>query len=321
MANTTFTDGTTKVVSAWLNDINDMFYTLFAGATTAAAARTAIGAGTGNGTMSNVVEDTTPQLGGDLDINGKFINGNLTSDTDSTDDIGTTSVRWANVYTDSIGDSGQVLDVDSSSLRLTDGVIFIKEQAEADADQAGYGQVWVDTATPNKLMFTDDAGTDFDLTSGITLGTEQASTSGTSIDFTSIPAGTKKITVMFVGVSTNGTSPLMLQLGDAGGIETSGYLGSVFAYGGGASSTYAAGFELGANNVAGNLVHGHVTLYLEDSTGFTWTEGHTLSASQAADGWMGAGSKALSAELDRLRITTIGGSDTFDAGAINISYE
>ena len=42
------------------------------------------------------------------------------------------------------------------------GVIFLTEQAEAEADVAGKGQIWVDTATPNKLFFTDDAGTDFD---------------------------------------------------------------------------------------------------------------------------------------------------------------
>jgi hypothetical protein len=46
------------------------------------------------------------------------------------------------------------------------GVIFLKEQAEADADVAGSGQIWVDTQTPNKLFFTDDAGTDFDLSGG-----------------------------------------------------------------------------------------------------------------------------------------------------------
>ena len=219
--------------------------------------------------LLNVVEDTTPQLGGDLDLNGNNI------------DFPTT----ANI--------SDCLDEDNMA---------------SDSATA--------LATQQSIKAYVDANA-----SSITLGTEQASTSGTSIDFTSIPAGTKKITVMFVGVSTSGTSPLMLQLGDAGGVEATNYLGSVFTYGGGSSSTYSTGFELGANNVAGNLVHGHVTLHLEDSTGFTWTEGHTLSASQAADGWMGAGSKSLSAELDRLRITTIGGSDTFDAGAINIQYE
>ena len=100
----------------------------------------------------------------DAEITGVTTHGgNVISDTDSTDDLGTTGARWLNVFTDSIGDSGQVLDVDSSSVRLTDGVVFIKEQAEADADQDDYGQLWVDLATPNTLMFTDDIGTDKNL--------------------------------------------------------------------------------------------------------------------------------------------------------------
>ena len=42
-----------------------------------------------------------------------------------------------------------------------DGTLKIKDAAAAAADTAGYGQIWVDNATPDKLMFTDDAGTDF----------------------------------------------------------------------------------------------------------------------------------------------------------------
>lgn len=51
-------------------------------------------------------------------------------------------------------------------LEIADGVVFLKEQAEADGDRAGYGQLWVNTATPNELYFTDDAGTDFQLGTG-----------------------------------------------------------------------------------------------------------------------------------------------------------
>jgi len=46
-----------------------------------------------------------------------------------------------------------------------DGTLSLKEQASADADTATYGQIWVKTATPNELWFTDDAGTDFNLQS------------------------------------------------------------------------------------------------------------------------------------------------------------
>jgi hypothetical protein len=58
----------------------------------------------------------------------------------------------------------------------------------------------------------------------LTLGTAQASTSGTSIDFTGIPSYVKRVTVMFSGVSTNGTSLVQVRLGDSG-LETTGYLG------------------------------------------------------------------------------------------------
>jgi len=109
-------------------------------------------------------------------MDGESSSGNVFSDTDSTDDLGTTARRWANVYADSIGDSGQGLDVDATDVRITDGVLLIKEQAEADADQAGYGQVWVDTATPNTLMFTDDAGTDHQVPTQATQAAIEAET-------------------------------------------------------------------------------------------------------------------------------------------------
>ena len=60
-------------------------------------------------------------------------------------------------------------DEDVNELVLV-GTMKIKEQADAHSDTAGYGQIWVDTATPNKLYFTDDAGTDFNLTDKATTG-------------------------------------------------------------------------------------------------------------------------------------------------------
>ena len=41
-----------------------------------------------------------------------------------------------------------------------DGTLSLKEQAEAESDTAGEGQLWVNTATPNELWFTDDSGKD-----------------------------------------------------------------------------------------------------------------------------------------------------------------
>lgn len=41
--------------------------------------------------------------------------------------------------------------------------ISLREVADAPADEAAYGQIWVNLATPNELFFTDDLGTDFQL--------------------------------------------------------------------------------------------------------------------------------------------------------------
>lgn len=154
---------------------------------------------------------------------------------------------------------------------------------------------------------------------GITLGTEQASTSGTSIDFTGIPSGVKRITIMFNGTSTSGTSPIMIQIGDSGGVETSGYNSNVSDNA--ASTNSTAGFIQLTASVAAGLYRGTFVLDLEDSSDFTWIGFGNLTQDGSAKVNSSAGGKALSATLDRVRITTVNGSDTFDAGAINISYQ
>ena len=150
------------------------------------------------------------------------------------------------------------------------------------------------------------------------LSTSVATTSGTSIDFTSIPAWVKRITVMFSGVSTNGTSQYLVQIGDAGGIENTGYIGQANNVGG--MFAMSAGFIVQSNVVAANTHHGIFTLSRLDST--TWA-GSGILANQAAtyNSTFSAGSKILSATLDRIRLTTANGTDTFDAGSINILYE
>ena len=152
-------------------------------------------------------------------------------------------------------------------------------------------------------------------------GTAVASTSGTSIDFTSIPAGVRRITVMFDAVSTSGTSNWLVQLGDSGGIENTGYL-SVGTFLGATTSgtSYTAGFGLPIGN-ATHVAQG--LIILSNLTGNGWTANGSLAGSGSAAGFIysTSGAKTLSATLDRVRITTAGGTDTFDAGSINILYE
>ena len=158
----------------------------------------------------------------------------------------------------------------------------------------------------------------------IVLGTEQASTSGTAITFGSIPAGVRRITISFVGVSTSGTSLPMVQLGDAGGLEATGYLGSCAGGGNGSSivaANFTTGFGLMTSTAATNIIHGSIILTLQDSTDFTWAAMSIIGQSDVTNTFMGAGSKSLSAELTQVSVTTVGGADTFDAGVINISYE
>jgi hypothetical protein len=154
----------------------------------------------------------------------------------------------------------------------------------------------------------------------IQAGTPVASTSGTLVDFTSIPSWAKRVTVMFSGVSTNSTSNILVQIGDAGGIEATGYAGSATQVGG-VSVNYTDGFLVTGAIAPASVVNGALTLSLIDSSTNTWVGTGVLGHSDGAQTQLSAGSKALSASLDRVRILMDGGVATFDAGTINVLYE
>jgi len=176
--------------------------------------------------------------------------------------------------------------------------------------------------TSDGTTWTSSAPASYPLTSG----TVVASTSGTSIDFTSIPSWVKRITVMFNSVSTNGSSTMMVQLGDSGGIETSAYSGAatgIGAGGGVAQSSLSTGFQLcdNLNSSSSATWSGSMTISQLSSSSNIWSTSGTFGRGDSAVTGMVGGVKGLSATLDRVRITTIGGTDTFDNGSINILYE
>jgi len=156
----------------------------------------------------------------------------------------------------------------------------------------------------------------------ITSGTSVASTSGTSIDFTSLPSWVKRITVMFNGVSTSGTSQKILQLGTGSTtFTTTGYVTSssyiVTSVG---TLAYTNGFNIYNLVLAADTLSGIVVF--TNITGNTWVgSGSVSQTTGTAVIVLTAGSIALSAALTAVRITTAGGTDTFDAGSINILYE
>ena len=168
-------------------------------------------------------------------------------------------------------------------------------------------QILRNGATAGSLEFTDK----------IVSGTAQNSTSGTSIDFTGIPSWAKRVTVMFNGVSTNGSSLVQVQIG-SGSFVTSGYASQHSTNGLSGSST--SGFTAHYRNSATNTIRGLMTVCL--ISGATYIVSSVLGASSDNnDITSGTGSLTLSGTLDRVRITTVNGTDTFDAGSINILYE
>lgn len=150
------------------------------------------------------------------------------------------------------------------------------------------------------------------------------STSGTSIDFTGIPTGVKRVTIMLNGVSLNANSIPLIQIG-AGSVQTTGYSATAGDYVPTANFTSStAGFPFAGNaagiGAAGNFLYGQIVL--TNLSGNLWCSAHSISSTGAqTNTGTGAGTVTLSGALDRVRITSVAGTATFDAGSINVLYE
>lgn len=166
---------------------------------------------------------------------------------------------------------------------------------------------------------TTNSGAVYD---SIQRGTSVASTSGTSIDFTSIPSWVKRITVMLRGVSSNGSSDHLLQIGSSS-VTTSGYLGAVTRFNGATPATgnLTSGYLINGSSgtVASALYDAVIDIVLV--SGNSYLIRGTMGAEANVYTAFGCCQISLGGTLDRVRITTVGGTDTFDAGSINILYE
>lgn len=172
----------------------------------------------------------------------------------------------------------------------------------------------VDDGTASQFLQSNGSGTlSWATAAGFTLGTEQASTSGSSISFTGLPSGVKMIVISLIGVSTNGTGTVQFQIGDSEGLETTSYNTQTEAHT--TVTEYTGGWTIDFA-IATAAIYGQLILVLEDSSDNTWTATgqfwNTLQSQRHP-----VGSKALSLTLDRVAMVT---TDTFDAGAINIAY-
>lgn len=250
-----------------------------------------------------------------LEVSGGVLavkDSGITASKIATNAVTTVKILDANVTTAKIADlnvtSGKIADLGVTTAKIADLNVTTGKIADLGV-------------TTGKIA--DAAVTAAKLAQPLTLGTAQNSTSGTSIDFTSIPSWVKRVTVMLSGVGINANTYLLVQLGDSGGIENTGYL---------ASSVLTSGYDVGnfTTGLAGFPVYDN-----SHPTTATWT-GSLVFTNFGSNQWIcsglvsdsdgnhvvnTAGSKTLSATLDRIRITTNSGTAAFNAGQINIMYE
>ena len=184
----------------------------------------------------------------------------------------------------------------------------------AGANYGSSGQVLTSNGSGSAPTWQANSG-------AITSATAVNSTSGTSIDFTGIPSWAKRVTVMFNGVSTSGTSNHQVQIG-SGSVDATGYVSTAAKCFNSAANvaTSATGFIMTSGIGAADLFYGAMTLSLLGSNIWSATFATSMPVATVA-AHFGGGTKTLSGTLDRVRITTVNGTDTFDAGSINILYE
>lgn len=253
---------------------------------------------------SGAVDGTTTTLtgGGAIQV-GTVQTGNIASDavttakiadaTDTTTGVTDSKLRWSaarSVLGRSAATSGAPADIAASAddqvLRRSGGTV-------------GFG-----TITPSSL------------TQWMTSGTSQ-SASSTAVTFTGIPSWAKRVTLVLSGVSTGGSSVVLVQLGTSSGFVTTGYVTGT-QYGGAASIASTTGFNTyypGASYIR----HGHIVL--TNLTGNTWVGSGIVAESSTGSAVYLGGTIALAGVFDRIRVTTVNGTDSFDQGTINIIYE
>lgn len=157
------------------------------------------------------------------------------------------------------------------------------------------------------------------LTDGPFTNSAEATLSGTSNDFTSIPSWVKFIALILVGASSTGGGTPRVQIGDSGGIETTGYTSGVAESADVAATAATDSFTLSNTSGAGSIYRGIIFLAREDASDFTWGACGVMYDSGAANIFFFSGTKALTAALDRVRFTWDGVA-TSDAGVMSLLY-
>jgi hypothetical protein len=204
-----------------------------------------------------------------------------------------------------------------ASTFAANGVLFGNGTSAIGATAVGTSaQVLTSNGSGVAPTFQDAAG------GGFTLGTEQSTASGTGVTFTGIPAGVTCIIISWEVVSQTSADSLYISIGDAGGLETSGYAASAGYYRSASNvvvSGAVAAFNVLINNASINC-SGQMTLTLKDAANYTWVSTHVAITGGGVSGILsGTGTKSLSGELTQLKFANAAGN--FDGGSVNIMYQ
>jgi hypothetical protein len=214
-------------------------------------------------------------------------------------------------------------NADTTLARLAAGVVGVEGNAvPSPGSQAQHDMLVRGASSWNRLAIGTSNGMLLGVRSGTptwtnasTFTATQPSTTGTAIDFTSIPSWVREIDVLFNATSLSGTDGILVQIGPSGTPDTSGYNGwsGHFTSAAQATSTSSAGFIIfGSTSAAQSGI-----LSLKNTTANTWIGFFAGGASDRPI--IGVGSVTASGTIDILRVTRTG-SNTFDNGEISICY-
>jgi len=171
------------------------------------------------------------------------------------------------------------------------------------------------TSTDGSVTITNPDGVAGNVDLSVTTGGVSAATaasSGTAVDpVLTIPATATRLWIMFDAVSLNGTDDLLVQIGDSGGIENTGYVSGSRE----TASSSTAGFILFMGN-ATRAAHG--VMELVKGAGNQWFAHHAVYTPTICSA--GGGTKTLSNTLDRVRIIPSGANSFDGAGTITVRW-
>ena len=217
--------------------------------------------------------------------------------------LGTAVALPTTTYTASI--SGTTMTVTAAP---TAGAIAVGQTISGTGVTAGTTITALGTGTGGTGTYTVSASQ--------TVASTAISTVGQ--DFLGIPSWVKRITVMFNGVSTSGTSQIVIRLG-TGATPTYTALNYLGIAG---TTNFNTGFALDDIANAAGVRHGAGSILLLNPSTFVYAFSGSGGRSDTSTAQYAAGgSISLGAVVTAVRITTVNGTDAFDAGSVNIMYE